>query len=148
MKESAPARRADPSGVSARLLRALCAAGIGLAAAALLLVSACAAAFRSPDPAALVRPLALTVFYLAAAVCGIAAGYKSDAPLASGMAAGVLYCLLTALLSLLPFGQDGGLSPLPSLLLRSAAVPAAMLAAGIGHRRPRRPGTKRKKRPR
>jgi hypothetical protein len=146
MKESVLSRRADPHDVSALFLRALCAAGIGLAVAAASLLVGCAAAFRSPDPAALVLPLSIAAFYLSATACGIAAGYKSDAPLVHGMTAGIVYCLLTALLSLLPFGQESGLATLHSLLLRSASVPVAMLAAGIGHRRTHRPGNRRKKR--
>ncbi len=122
------------------------AAGIALLCAALLLTLAAAVLLRQADPTGPSAPLSLGVLYTSAALCGLLAARLCGEPLRGGAAAGGMFFLATALLSLLPFGTRGDGFPLPvSLLLRLVAALTVFVFSALAGRRRRTPSRHKKR---
>ena len=137
---SSPAAQGSVIGLYARSIL------LGGAAAVLLLLIGTAICYAQPDPAAALKPFALTALYLSAAVCGLSVGRASERILIAGAGAGGLYCLLVTALSLIPASDAPGYSLGISIAMHIGIIAAALAGAWLGRRRPGRKSISRKKR--
>ena len=123
-------------------LSCLMGTGVGMLAlfCLILLFSAVASGCRDPGP--LLTPMAVCSLYLGALFAGGGAVRFTGDGLVAGGIGGVFYTAAVFLLSLLPL-PPSELPPSVGLILLVLLLPASVLGAILGHRKAKRPRSRR-----
>ena len=137
-KKSVSEHREVGSMLQSALFGALC----GMLSSLVLLFIVALICYRSPDPDALLSPLALGALFVSSFVSGFAALRRNrTSALLCGAAAGILLALFFLALSFFFVGKtEDALSPVLSWLIRAAMIPVAAVGgfAGLPRKKKRR----------
>lgn len=142
-KRARPNGNAERDGTRPVFVNSLKGLAAGIVSAILILLVMCAVAMKTPDPAALARPLSFASLLFSALIAGFVSAKLSSGGALCGVICGAMYLAFVFAVSL--FVRGGGQTNLfVSLALRLAAFPATVLGAIIGDRKEKKP--KRRKR--
>ena len=122
------------------LKSALFALPVSLLCGVILLSVMAAIALTQPNPSAMITPLALAVLGLSGLVGGLVCVRRAGrSPALCGLTFGLLFVLVTWVLSLIPM-EAGESTSLPGVwLIRAVVVLLSCLGAAVGARRAHRP---------